>query len=375
MGNTPNIRFKGFTDDWEQRKLEDVVEFLDTIRKPLEGAKRTPGPYPYYGASGIVDYVDGYLFDEELVLLSEDGANITDRNYPVCFLASGKYWVNNHAHVLRTKDGNENKFICNSLERKDYKQYNSGMAMPKLNQEVCRSIPINCPSFDEQKKIGAYLNNLDNLITLHQRKSFSKNRKKIVWEQRKLEEIVERVTRKNQDLVSELPLTISAQYGLIDQNEFFDKRVASKDVSGYYLIYNGEFAYNKSTSTDAPWGAIKRLDKYENGVLSTLYIVFKIRNEEEVNSDFLVTYYDTSNWHKDIQAIAAEGARNHGLLNIAPADFFKTELMMPQDIDEQKKIGDYFKSLNDLITLHQRKCDEIKEVKKFMLQNMFPQKG
>ena len=162
------------------------------------------------------------------------------------------------------------------------------------------------------------------------------------------------MTRKNQDLVSELPLTISAQYGLIDQNEFFDKRVASKDVSGYYLIYNGEFAYNKSTSTDAPWGAIKRLDKYENGVLSTLYIVFKIRNEDEVNSDFLVTYYDTSNWHKDIQAIAAEGARNHGLLNIAPADFFRTELMMPQDIDEQKKIGDYFKSLNDLITLHRR---------------------
>ena len=155
---------------WEQRKLEDVVEFLDTMRKPLEGAKRTPGPYPYYGASGIVDYVDGYLFDEELVLLSEDGANITDRNYPVCFLASGKYWVNNHAHVLRTKDGNENNFICNSLERKDYKQYNSGMAMPKLNQEVCRSIPISCPSFDEQKKIGDYFRNLDNLITLHQRK-------------------------------------------------------------------------------------------------------------------------------------------------------------------------------------------------------------
>lgn len=158
-----------FINVWEQRKLEDVVEFLDTMRKPLEGAKRTPGPYPYYGASGIVDYVDGYLFDEELVLLSEDGANITDRNYPVCFLASGKYWVNNHAHVLRTKDGNENNFICNSLERKDYKQYNSGMAMPKLNQEVCRSIPISCPSFDEQKKIGDYFRNLDNLITLHRR--------------------------------------------------------------------------------------------------------------------------------------------------------------------------------------------------------------
>lgn len=170
MGNTPNIRFKGFTDDWEQRKLGDVVEFLDTLRKPLEGAKRISGPYPYYGASGIVDYVNGYLFDKELVLLSEDGANITDRNYPVCFLASGKYWVNNHAHVLKTKDGNENNFICNSLERKDYKQYNSGMAMPKLNQEVCKGIPISCPTYDEQKQIGDYFRNLDHLITLHQRK-------------------------------------------------------------------------------------------------------------------------------------------------------------------------------------------------------------
>ena len=166
----PEIRFSGFTEEWEQRKLDDVVEFLDTMRKPLEGAKRIPGPYPYYGASGIVDYVDGYLFDEELILLSEDGANITDRNYPVCFLASGKYWVNNHAHVLRTKQENENNFICNSLERKDYTQYNTGMAMPKLNKETCKKIPISCPRFEEQKKIGDYFRSLDHLITLHQQK-------------------------------------------------------------------------------------------------------------------------------------------------------------------------------------------------------------
>ncbi len=166
----PEFRFKGFTGDWEQRKLDDVVDFLDTMRKPLEEATRVAGPYPYYGASGIVDYVDGYIFDEELVLLSEDGANITDRNYPVCFLASGKYWVNNHAHVLRVKEGNENNFICNSLERKDFNQYNSGMAMPKLNKEVCKGIPITCPLYDEQKKIGDYFRNLDKLIALHQRK-------------------------------------------------------------------------------------------------------------------------------------------------------------------------------------------------------------
>ena len=166
----PEIRFEGFSDAWEQRKLGDVVEFLDTVRKPLEGVKRVAGPYPYYGASGIVDYVDGYLFNEELILLSEDGANITDRNYPVCFLASGKYWVNNHAHVLRTKEEYENNFICNSLERKDYTQFNTGMAMPKLNKETCKKIPIFCPFYGEQKQIGDYFRSLDRLITLHQRK-------------------------------------------------------------------------------------------------------------------------------------------------------------------------------------------------------------
>ena len=195
------------------------------------------------------------------------------------------------------------------------------------------------------------------------------------WEQRKLGDLVDRVTRKNQDLVSELPLTISAQYGLIDQNEFFDKRVASKDVSGYYLIENGEFAYNKSTSTDAPWGAIKRLDRYENGVLSTLYIIFGIKENNPVDSDFLVSYYSTNLWHKGIHEIAAEGARNHGLLNIAPADFFATRLMIPQDIEEQKKIGKYFIELEALITLHQRKCEQTKTLKKYMLQKMFPQDG
>ncbi len=195
------------------------------------------------------------------------------------------------------------------------------------------------------------------------------------WVEKKLGDIVERITRKNQHLASDLPLTISAQYGLIDQNEFFEKRVASKDVSGYYLIQKGEFAYNKSTSTEAPWGAIKRLDRYENGVLSTLYIVFGIKDEEGINSDYLVSYYDTELWHKGIRAIAAEGARNHGLLNIAPADFFHTKLMVPKDISEQEQIGKYFSVLNRLIILYQRKFDEIKELKKYMLQKMFPQNG
>ena len=176
----------------------------------------------------------------------------------------------------------------------------------------------------------------------------------ISWEQRKLSDMVERVTRKNENLESELPLTISAQYGLIDQNEFFDKRIASRDVSGYYLLKKGEFAYNKSTSSDAPWGAVKRLDRYEMGVLSTLYIVFALKEDGNIDSDFLVSYYDTDCWHKGVQAIAAEGARNHGLLNITPADYFETVLTVPSDVKEQHQIGTFFANLDTPITLHQR---------------------
>ena len=168
--------------------------------------------------------------------------------------------------------------------------------------------------------------------------------------------MVERVTRKNENLESELPLTISAQYGLIDQNEFFDKRIASRDVSGYYLLKKGEFAYNKSTSSDAPWGAVKRLDRYEMGVLSTLYIVFALKEDGNIDSDFLVSYYDTDCWHKGVQAIAAEGARNHGLLNITPADYFETVLTVPSNVKEQHQIGTFFAKLDSLITLHQREC-------------------
>ena len=191
------------------------------------------------------------------------------------------------------------------------------------------------------------------------------------WEQRELGEIANRITRKNQNLESTLPLTISAQYGLIDQNEFFDKRIASKDVSGYYLLKKGEFAYNKSYSSDAPWGAVKRLDRYESGVLSTLYIIFELTDKTSTDSDFIVSYYNTDRWHKEVQAIAAEGARNHGLLNISPNDFFETELTIPKSVAEQQVIGQYFTTLDHLITLHQRKLETLKKLKKAMLQKMF----
>ena len=194
------------------------------------------------------------------------------------------------------------------------------------------------------------------------------------WEQRKLSSIVERVTRKNTDLQSTLPLTISAQYGLVDQVTYFNNRVASQNICSYYLVKKGEFAYNKSSSDGYPFGAVKRLDLYEMGVLSTLYIIFALK-DMSVDTDFLATYYDTDNWHKQVSERAAEGARNHGLLNISAEDFLDTDLKIPSDVREQQLVGAYLKKFDNLITLHQHKYDKLLNIKKSMLEKMFPRDG
>lgn len=191
------------------------------------------------------------------------------------------------------------------------------------------------------------------------------------WEQRKLGEIVERVIRKNTNNISSLPLTISAQYGLVDQITYFNNRVASRDITNYYLIFNGEFAYNKSTSDGFPFGAVKRLDLYDKGVLSTLYIVFSLKDNNIINSDFLTTFFDTNRWHKGIAERAAEGARNHGLLNITADDFFDIGIEIPTNVAEQNLIGKLLIKLDNLITLHQRKLEKLQNIKKACLEKMF----
>ena len=261
-----------------------------------------------------------------------------------------------------------------------------------VSQDTLADVVLLMPSMREQEAVGLVFLHLDNLITLHQRKydKLCTVKKSMLdkmfpkpgetepeirfegftdpWEQRKLGEVAHRVIRKNEGNQSDLPLTISAQHGLVDQRDYFNNQVASRDMSGYYLLENGEFAYNKSTSGDSPWGAIKRLTKYEKGCLSTLYICFAL---DLGDPDFLVTYYETNRWHGAVQMIAAEGARNHGLLNIAPDDFFETVLTLPCSTEEQKQIGCFFTQLNSLITLHQRKLELLRNIKKSLLDRMF----
>ena len=184
-----------------------------------------------------------------------------------------------------------------------------------------------------------------------------------------LYEFATRVTRKNKDNVSNLPLTISAQYGLVDQVSFFNKTVASKDMSGYYLLKNGEFAYNKSYSNDYPWGAIKRLDLYDMGCLSTLYICFKT-NDNIVNSNYLVHYFESSKWHKQVADIAGEGARNHGLLNIVVNDFFNTKHAVPT-IENQIKIAGFLDLIEKRIQTQIKIIDDYNSLKMGIYNWMF----
>ena len=310
--------------------------------------------------------MEGFTHDGEFVLVAEDGANDL-KNYPVKCV-NGRIWVNNHAHILQGKAGiADNSFLAFAISQSDIESLLVGGGRAKLNAETLMSIEFRLPCLQEQYRIGEYLTQLDHLITLHQRKcvflfgffqvfiSMIFTASTFSWEQRKLGELVDRVVRKNINNESTLPLTISAQYGLVDQITYFNNRVASRDVSNYYLVLNGEFAYNKSTSDGYPFGAVKRLDLYEKGVLSTLYIVFAPKKEQQIDSDYLTVFFDTDRWHKGVAERAAEGARNHGLLNISAEDFFDIDLSVPKDIVEQKQIGAFIRQLDNLITLHQRK--------------------
>ena len=335
-------------------------------------------------------FTDRFNHDGEYTLIGRQGALCGNVNFAV-----GKSYFTEHAIAVRADKKNQTRFLYYLFSTMDLGQYSGQSAQPGLAVGNLVELKSTLPDKQEQEKISGVLTALDTLITLHQRKyeklvnikksmldkMFPQNGASMPeirfkgftdpWEQRKLGDAFERVVRKNTNNESRLPLTISAQDGLVDQITYFNNRVASRDVSNYYLVYNGEFAYNKSTSDGYPFGAVKRLDWYEKGVLSTLYIVFALKHPEKDDSDFMTVFYDTDRWHRGVAERAAEGARNHGLLNISADDFFDIDTTMPEDKVEQEKIGRLLKKLDTLITLHQRKLEKLQNIKKACLEKMF----
>ena len=396
----PQIRFAGFTDPWEQRKLGELFEESDERASDREILSVSVANGIYPASESDRETNPGASLANYKVVHSGDVVYNSMRMWQGAVDASRYDGIVSPAYVV-AKPNSEvyARFFARLLRQpmllKQYQQVSQGNSKDTqvLKFDDFASIEISMPaSENEQRQIGAFFDRLDSLITLHQRKydKLCVLKKSMLdkmfpkggslypeirfagftdpWEQRKLGEVARRVTRKNENRDSDLPLTISAQYGLVDQRTFFNNQVASKDMSGYFLLRKGEFAYNKSTSTDSPWGAIKRLEKYDMGCVSTLYICFELLSGDP---DFLVTYYETDRWYKAVQLIAAEGARNHGLLNIAPDDFFETQICIPKRIDEQRQIGAFFDRLDSLITLHQRKLELLRNIKKSMLDKMF----
>ncbi|UTS68701.1 Type I restriction-modification system, specificity subunit S [Streptococcus thermophilus] len=401
---SPQLRFEGFTDDWEERKLKELGEIQTGNTPPTSDSDN----YSLDGVPWVTPTdIKSLVISNTAKKLSQVGvtkARIAKAgSILVTSIASiGKNTLlrmdagfNQQINSLTPTSENDSYFLLTQSEKwsEKMKQTAASATMQIVNKTDFSNISTYVPVHkEEQEKIGLFFKQLDNTITLHQRKldllkeqkkgflqkMFPKNGAKVPelrfagfaddWEDRKLSSIAERVTRKNKNNESTLPLTISAQDGLVDQNDYFNKQVASRDVTGYFLVKNGEFAYNKSYSNGYPWGAIKRLDKYEMGVLSTLYIVFK---PTAINSQFLVSYYETTRWYREVSKNAAEGARNHGLLNISPNDFFNTLLTIPKSAEEQQQIGSFFKQLDDTIALHQRKLDLLKEQKKGFIKQMF----
>ena len=401
--DAPAIRFKGFSDAWEQRKLGELALF-----NPKD---ELPQTFEYVDLESVVG-TEMLSHRTEVKSSAPSRAQRLAHTGDLFYQTVRPYQKNNY--LFEKPDNNyvfstgyaqmrpyvDGYFLLSLVQSERFVKVVldncTGTSYPAINANDLAEIEVAAPSDEsEAQKIGTIFRSIDNLITLHQRK-FEKltNVKKSMlekmfpqngssypeirfkgftdpWEQRKLGELVDRVVRKNTNNESTLPLTISAQYGLVDQITYFNNRVASRDVSNYYLVLNGEFAYNKSTSDGYPFGAVKRLDLYEKGVLSTLYIVFTPKKEQQINSDFLTVFFDTDRWHKGVAERAAEGARNHGLLNISAEDFFDIDLSVPKDVAEQKQIGVFIRQLDNLITLHQRELEKLQNIKKSMLEKMF----
>ena len=346
------------------------------------------GEYPVYGGNGLRGYTSSYNHEGLYVLIGRQGAlcgNVRSVN--------GKTYITEHAIAAAGNEKSNTSFLHYLFLKMNLGQYSDQSAQPGLAVNKLLKLEVSLPPISEQKKIAKLLSLLDERIATQNKiiEDLKKLKSAIIekvfcspnkrnpmcriegFEQAlstyKMSDFSSRIATKNKDSKCSLVLTIAAQYGLVNQESFFNKSVASENLTGYYLLHKGEFAYNRSYSAGYDWGAVKRLDNYDEGVLSTLYICFKI-NETIVDSDYLTYYFESTKWHRGLSDIAGEGARNHGLLNVSITDYFNTKHRFPV-IEEQKAIA---KMLNT-ITEKERKATLLGECyqkqKQYLLRQMF----
>ena len=410
----PTLRFPEFQNDgeWKRCKLSDVA-----VRKGKKNTKGIELPvYTNSATSGVISQED--YFDREIVtkenLVNYGIIEPNDFVYnprvsvtaPVGPISRNKLsrGIMSPLYLIFGFNGGDINFFEHYFKSNSWHNYlrakaNYGARFDRINigTKEFMDMPIPYPSLAEQKKIADCLSSLDKYIDATKCKlELLKEHKKGLmqrlfpakgktipelrfpefqndgeWRRCTTNEIFSRITRKN-TINNQNVLTISSQYGLISQYEYFNKNVAAADVSNYYLIDKHDFAYNKSRSLGYPYGAIKPLKMYDQGVVSPLYICFRIKDDVQCSNTFFEYYFESELIHKEIQNMAQEGARNHGLLNISTEDFFnKTQLYIPSFV-EQKKIADCLSSLEDIIMFYEDEILELELHRKGLMQQLFP---
>lgn len=398
----PKIRFNGFTEDWEQRKFGEFVKNVAKKNKDNLELK----PYAVTNDRGFIAQKDahddfGYMKETDRRAYNIVPPNSFAYNPARINVGSLGYYtgaenviVSSLYEVFQTEKYIDDRFLWYWLKSDHFPRW-----IEKLQEGSVRlyfyfdklvQCQIMLPSLEEQKQISRYLDGLDHLITLHQRKCeqikkikkfmlqkmFLKNGKAVpeirfegftdAWEQRKLGEVCSRV--QGNDGRMELPtLTISAGNGWMRQEDRFSSNIAGKEQKNYTLLHKGELSYNHGNSKLAKYGAVFSLQTYEEALVPRIYHSFKV---VKGNADFVEYYFATRLPDRELGKLISSGARMDGLLNIGYDEFMGIPLMFPSTV-EQTKIAIYFRNLDHLITLHQRKCNELQKMKKFMLQNMF----
>lgn len=406
----PKIRFKGFSGEWKRSTLGDLALFSKGSGYSKSDICKEGTPVILYGRmytkyQSVFDEIDTFVNPKDNSVVSKGGEVIIPGSGESSEDISLAAMVKNEGVILGG-DLNILKFnqkvndpafmsmaITYSPTRAELSSYSQGKTVVHLrNSEIAKGT-IRYPNISEQKTIVNYVLSLDaqisastsRLASLKQMKAASlqamfpqegetvpKVRFKGFegeWKKVKLNTFAKRIMLKNSNLESSLALTIASAYGLVSQAEYFNNLVVGSNIQNYYLLKKGEFAYNKSYSNGYPFGSVKRLDRYEQGILSTLYIVFSIDNS--VSSDYITHFFDTTLWHKEIAERAEEGARNHGLLNIATRDFFDIYIWMPDSVKEQQSIASFFTSLDRQIALHTQRLEKLKQIKAACLDKMF----
>ena len=411
----PALRFKGFTDPWEQRKLAELTKTITTGKSVNsdEGEvsdgnigvlKTSCVSYDRFNPSESKPVVKS---EQQLVkcAVEKDSVIVSRMNTPervgACGYVSTDFpnlFLPDRLWKLKFQDTVDTYFVYMMLVSSAYKEKITSMAsgtsgsMYNIPKETFLNLQLVIPAkIDEQKQLGKILKKIDTLITLHQRKyeklvnikksmldkMFPKNGASVPeirfkgftdpWEQRKLSDIVEKVTEKNAGWQYIETFTNSAEFGIISQRDFFDHDISKiGSLDGYYVVHNEDFVYNPRISVTAPVGPINRNKLGRTGVMSPLYTVFR---PHDIDTTYLEHFFKSEYWHSFMNFNGDSGARSDRF-SIKDSVFFEMPIPTP-DIEEQKKIGEFLTLLDTLITLHQRKLEKLQNIKKSCLEKMF----